>query len=91
MKVFKIESDQDACYKEQTKNLAKASGLTYFSNSFSPFSFSEETDCCKTSDLQSGDCLVIPIPSADRFYSWINETAHCLNFVRSQPVCRHSI
>jgi len=48
----------------------------------------EETDCCKTSDLQSGDCLVIPIPSADRFYSWINETAHCLNFVRSQPVCR---
>ena len=50
-------------------------------------SFLEESDCCG-SDLQGADCFVIPIPSSDRFYSWINSTAHCLNFVRSRPVCR---
>ena len=48
---------------------------------------SEETDCC-ASGLQGSDCFSISIPNPDRFYSWINSTAQCLNLIRSQPVCR---
>ena len=52
--------------------------------------FAEETDCC-ASGLQGSDCFSISIPNPDRFYSWINSTAQCLNLVRSQPVCRSAI
>jgi hypothetical protein len=49
--------------------------------------FAEETNCCRSSSA-SPDCFAISIPSPDRFYSWVNESAQCLNVVRSRPVCR---
>lgn len=48
------------------------------------------TDCCK-SGVQESNCFTIPIPSPDRFYSWVNSSAQCLNFVRSRPVCRSTV
>ncbi len=46
----------------------------------------ESTDCC-SSGVQGPSCFTIAIPSPDRFFSWVNNTAKCLNFVRSTPVC----
>ena len=51
---------------------------------------SDGTDCCKTG-VQESNCFTIPIPSPDRFYSWVNSSAQCLNFVRSRPVCRSTV
>jgi len=50
----------------------------------------EEVDCCAG---QQNDpvCFVIPIPERDSFYSWVNLTATCLNFVRSTPMCGQSV
>lgn len=50
----------------------------------------ETKDCC-TSGVQDNDCFTIPIPNPDRFYSWVNNTAKCLNFVRSTPICRVNV
>ena len=52
--------------------------------------FSEETDCC-TPDFTNPECFPIEIPSPDRFYSWVNSTARCLQFIRSQPVCNEKV
>ncbi|XP_040572196.1 salivary peroxidase/catechol oxidase [Lepeophtheirus salmonis] len=46
----------------------------------------ESTDCCE-SEVQRDDCFTIPIPSPDRFYSWVNSSAQCLNLLRSHHVC----
>ena len=54
------------------------------------FFFSDGTNCCK-SGVQESNCFTIPIPSPDRFYSWVNSSAQCLNFVRSRPVCRSTV
>ena len=48
--------------------------------------FSEEINCCE-SFSRSPQCFTIAIPSQDRFFSWVNDTATCLNFVRSTYVC----
>lgn len=47
----------------------------------------ERIDCCgkKNNDAR---CFIISIPPRDRFYSWVNFTASCINFVRSTPVCQ---
>jgi len=49
----------------------------------------EEINCCK-GDSNDNRCFVIPIPPRDRFYSWVNLTATCMNLVRSTPVCQQS-
>jgi len=46
----------------------------------------EELDCCETFS-RSAKCFTIAIPSPDRFFSWVNDTVTCQNFVRSTPVC----
>ncbi|TRY69075.1 hypothetical protein TCAL_13287 [Tigriopus californicus] len=46
----------------------------------------EQTDCCK-SEVREADCFTIAIPSPDRFFSWVNNSATCLNLIRSTPVC----
>lgn len=48
----------------------------------------EQLNCCK--DATDARCFVIPIPPRDRFYSWVNLTATCMNLVRSTPVCKRS-
>jgi len=50
----------------------------------------ETIDCCKIED-DDPRCFVIPIPPRDRFYSWVNYTATCLNMVRSTPICQKSV
>lgn len=50
------------------------------------FTVSERLHCCE-SGIKSPDCFTISIPQDDRYYSWTNSSAKCLNFVRSQPVC----
>lgn len=50
----------------------------------------EELNCCTRNNLDP-KCFVIPIPPRDRFYSWVNLTATCMNLVRSTPVCQSSI
>jgi peroxidase len=50
----------------------------------------EETDCC-ASGVQGADCFTIQIPGNDRFYSWVNSSAHCINVLRLRPVCRESV
>jgi len=50
----------------------------------------ERIDCCKMDDSDPR-CYVIPIPPRDRFYSWVNYTATCLNMVRSTPICQRSV
>jgi len=50
----------------------------------------EELNCCKRNNLDP-KCFVIPIPPRDRFYSWVNLTATCMNLVRSTPVCQASV
>lgn len=50
----------------------------------------ERLDCCEL-DENDPRCFVIPIPPRDRFYSWVNYTATCLNLVRSTPVCQRSV
>jgi len=50
----------------------------------------DELNCCKTSSLDP-QCFPIPIPPRDRFYSWVNLTATCMNLVRSTPVCQQSV
>jgi len=46
----------------------------------------ETVDCCKEDESDSR-CFYIPIPDRDKFYSWVNYTATCLNMVRSTPFC----
>ena len=41
--------------------------------------------------VQDSSCFTIAIPGQDRFYSWVNSTARCLNFLRSQTVCREKV
>lgn len=41
----------------------------------------EEIGCC-TPNPASPECFPIEIPTSDRFYSWVNSTAKCLNFMR---------
>ena len=53
--------------------------------------FSESHDCCNDKTANNPKCFTIPIPYRDRFYSWVNLTATCLNFVRSTPVCQRSV
>merc|ERR1712001_293296 len=48
----------------------------------------ESLNCCTEPGLSNPKCFTIPIPARDRFYSWVNLTATCLNFVRSTPVCQ---
>lgn len=50
----------------------------------------ERIDCC-IEEKTDARCFVIPIPPRDRFYSWVNYTASCINFVRSTPVCQQKI
>jgi len=50
----------------------------------------EVTNCCE-SGVQDSSCFTIAIPGQDRFYSWVNSTARCLNFLRSQTVCREKV
>jgi len=50
----------------------------------------ESLNCCEDPTPNNPKCFTIPIPSRDRFYSWVNLTATCLNFVRSTPVCQRS-
>ena len=52
--------------------------------------FAEETDCC-SSGVQGADCFTIQIPGNDRFYSWVNSSARCINVLRSRPVCRENV
>ena len=80
-------------YQENRQNLFKtkeSETTALFLSFFMWILFAEETDCC-ASGLQGSDCFSISIPNPDRFYSWINSTAQCLNLVRSQPVCRSAI
>jgi len=51
----------------------------------------ESLNCCDEPDLSNPKCFTIPIPVHDGFYSWVNLTATCLNFVRSTPVCQRKI
>jgi len=50
----------------------------------------DETDCC-ASGVQGADCFTIKIPGNDRFYSWVNSSARCINVLRSRPVCRENV
>ena len=52
--------------------------------------FSDETDCCATG-VQGADCFTIQVPGNDRFFSWVNNTARCINLLRSRPVCRENV
>ena len=52
--------------------------------------FSESLNCCKENP-NNPKCFTIPIPKRDRFYSWVNLTATCMNLVRSTPVCQRSV
>jgi hypothetical protein len=47
---------------------------------------SDTTNCCE-SRSRNPNCFTISIPTVDRFYSWVNNTAECLNLIRSTPVC----
>jgi len=51
----------------------------------------EDIDCCEKRYLNDPRCFPIPIPARDRFYSWVNYTATCLNMVRSTPVCQRPV
>ena len=67
--------------------------ILYFKNHISTHYFSqfiEETDCC-SSGVQGADCFTIQIPGNDRFYSWVNSSARCINVLRSRPVCRENV
>ena len=55
------------------------------------FSLAESLNCCTEPGLSNPKCFTIPIPARDRFYSWVNLTATCLNFVRSTPVCQRAV
>jgi len=50
----------------------------------------ESLNCCKENP-NNPKCFTIPIPKRDRFYSWVNLTATCMNLVRSMPVCQRSV
>ena len=41
--------------------------------------------------VQGADCFTIQIPGNDRFYSWVNSSARCINVLRSRPVCRENV
>ena len=58
--------------------------------SFNDLFITEETDCC-ASGVQGADCFTIQIPGNDRFYSWVNSSAQCINVLRSRPVCRENV
>ncbi len=62
------------------KLLKKRKKTNLFSN------LPEVTDCC-ASGVQGPSCFTIAIPSPDRFFSWVNNTAKCLNVLRSIHVC----
>ena len=73
-------------HSKQSHVVATTITVTRFSQMMI-FPIAESLNCCQEPGVSNPKCFPIPIPPRDRFYSWVNLTATCLNFVRSTPVC----